>query len=122
MLRSTVPLSLIALALVFQFPPATAAGDDEVRVSMGRISSHWTPDEWTVTISYNELSDYAARPADEKLQRITVEWRQPELDALGNFCIIRGRLMLGEQPIDWFQGVTVYMAKSPGAQPDGSGG
>lgn len=105
-------------------------GAEDVQVSATSAGSswHWTPDEWVYTEEYEEIQGYAQRPDDDVLQSMTVEWQPPELDALGNFCTVRGRLSVpgngaeGRRPVDWFQGVTVYMAKTPGSKPDWSAG
>lgn len=84
-------------------------------------------DSWTRTSTY-ELSGYAERPEEGVVQSVNVRWAEPEIDALGNYCTLRGQLWIPNEvagkarPIDWFQGVTVYVAFSSGSQPDWSKG
>jgi hypothetical protein len=83
--------------------------------------------EWESVSRYTDIREYQPRPADEIVQTIAVEWHPPERDALGNYLFIRGRLTIpgddgASRPIDWFQGFTLLMAKSPDARPDWSRG
>jgi hypothetical protein len=104
-----------------------SAADDESDVA-GSASWHWTPDEWTYTETNHNAGGYADRPGEGTLNAITAAWRRPELDALGNFCTVRGRLSVAdydngkERPVDWLQGITVYMGIAPEAKPDWSEG
>ena len=88
----------------------------------------WTPNAWTRTEDYGRIQGFSARPDEKVVGAITVEWRQPELDALGNICIIRGQLTRSSdeektpKPVDWFQGLTLYMANASDAKPDWSTG
>jgi hypothetical protein len=107
---------------------ATPDGDDEVHASRRGASWHSTPQEWTYTQGYTDIKDYADRPDEPTLKALGVEWQKPELDALGNFCIVRGQVRMPEdsqkrmRPISWFQGVTVYLGTTPGARPNWSKG
>jgi len=83
-------------------------------------------DLWSISSLY-EISGYAERPEKDVVQSVVVRWAVPEIERSGNYRI-RGRLWIpGEgaskaRPIDWFQGVTIYVATSPGGQPDWSKG
>jgi hypothetical protein len=96
--------------------------------SMGGVSSYWTPQEWTYTVNYREIRDYTERPDEQTLKGLSIVWQKPELDALGNLCTVRGQVRMMDKsqkrtkPINWFQGVTVYMGMTPVARPDWSKG
>jgi hypothetical protein len=115
------------LFLAFLSPFPIRAFPDEHYTQQG-FSSHWTPQEWTCTINYAEIRDYGDRPDEEALKRLSVVWQKPELDTLGNLSTIRGQLKTTDhgqkqtKPINWFQGVTIYLAMTPNARPDWSKG
>lgn len=75
---------------------------------------------------YAPIKGFKPRPAAAVLNSITVEWRPAERDPLGNYCRFRGQLRFSDKtvvkPVDWFQGVTVYLASLPGKQRDWSNG
>jgi hypothetical protein len=119
------------LLMTCDVPPAISAppdGDDKVRASSDGGSWHWTPQEWTYSAKYTDIKDYADRPDEQTLKELSVEWQEPELDALGNICTVRGQIRMRDngrkrtQAITWFQGLTVYLATTSGAQPDWSTG
>src|SRR5579862_3726456 len=83
----------IWIGLWLSLVPARGTAE-EVEVSTGGFSSSWTPDEWTVSESSSDITRYAKRPDEQTLKAVTVEWQRPALDALGNFCTIRGRLVV----------------------------
>jgi hypothetical protein len=125
MLTTACPWLLLTLIL----PTAMSDGpddDDQVRASYSSGEWRGSDHEWTISRPYNRIRDYADRPDDQTLKSLTIEWQKPELDALGNFCTIRGQLKTpdngqhGTKPITWFQGVTVYMAMTFDAKPDWS--
>jgi hypothetical protein len=112
-------------------PPAISAapdGDYEVRASSGRIEWHWTPQEWTYSKAYTDIKDYSDQPDEQTLNSLSVEWQNPELDALGNLCTVRGLVKMFDngqkrtQPVTWFQGVTIYLGTTPCAEPGWSRG
>jgi hypothetical protein len=88
----------------------------------------WTPQKWSASTEYTEIRGYGDRPNQQNSNALSVDWQEPELDVLGNFCTVRGQVRRNDQgqtrtrPINWFQGVTVYLGTTPGAQPDWSGG
>lgn len=104
-----------------------AVADEGIYTTRG-VSSHWTPQEWTYTVRYADIRNYAGRPDEQTLNSLSVEWQKPELDALGNQLTIRGQMKVSAKgqkrtkPANWFQGVTVYLGMSPGAKPDWSKG
>lgn len=120
------------LSLLFSFLPSIVVAQDgerDIHFSLGMgFSSLSTTDKWEYTSDYIEINGYAERPEVRILDAITVEWRQPELDSLGNLCKIRGQLRIAHKgrdqtkPVDWFQGVTVYMAMQSDVRPDWSNG
>ncbi len=69
--------------------------------------------------SFSVVRGFAPRPEDAVLAQLNVEWDPPELDELGNFLTLRGTLVTPStdpqqtRPIDWFQGITFYLAKQP---------
>lgn len=87
-----------------------------------RISAHYNGQAWERTESYTNLEGYGRRPDDGTFPKITVYWEPLKRDALGNLSLIRGRLQTstpgGTKPINWFQGVTVYLARIPGKTRD----
>ncbi len=91
---------------------------------------HWTGtgDGWTRQQGFTNIHGFAERPDDEVLETVTIEWQQPTLDTLGNKITVRGRLIVpvgdppGSRPVDWLQGISVYMSTKPGAQPEWSHG
>ncbi len=122
--RNCWGLLILALCLV---PSIAAVADDG---NYTRQGSSWssTGQEWTVTGQYADIRNYAQRPDVPGLNRLSVEWQEPTLDAFGNQFTIRGQVLVTEgddnqkqpRPIDWFQGVTVYLGMSPGAKVDWS--
>lgn len=102
--------------------------DNNLQASRRGGSWHWTPDEWTSEEDFVDIHGYAKPPAEQVLDRLTVQWQQPTLDKLGNICTVRGQLVVSEagkdssRPVNWFQGISVYLAKSPDAKPDWSKG
>jgi hypothetical protein len=103
------------------------SASDEVSYTTGGVSSHWTPQGWTHTESYADIRNYADRPDEQTLAALSIEWRELELDRLGNMCAIRGRVMMADgakrtKPINWFQGVAIYLGMAPNARPDWSRG
>jgi hypothetical protein len=118
------------IALATLLPSAIANSSEAGDFRAGRISSRWTPQEWTYTVQYSNISNYADRPDESTLNSLSVEWREPELDELGNQCTIRGRMLVNDndngegliRPFDWFQGITIYLGMNPEAKPDWSKG
>ena len=94
---------------------------------LGRSLWRSMGDMWTRTLDY-EINGYAERPDESTLKSVTVQWERPEVDRLGNFCTVRGQLRNPavdcdpSKPIDWFQGLTVSIARHPGLKPDWSKG
>lgn len=80
--------------------------------------------EWQLDCEYEDVTGYAARPVQAVVNTIRVEWLPLSRDRLGNFCIIGGQMRCTEQgrdrPVDWFQGITVYLSKRPDYSPDWS--
>ena len=72
------------------------------------------------------VSGYGARPSDEILSLVTVDWLPVERDPLGNRCKVSGHIQFSDRGvtknIDWFQGVAVYLAKQPDQELDWSKG
>ena len=72
--------------------------------------------------TFTTVSGYAARPDNEVLNEVTVEWLPIERDPLGNRCKVSGHLQFSDtgvtKNIDWFQGVAVYLAKQPNQELD----
>ena len=84
-----------------------------------------TNDSWC-SQTFPTVSGYAARPSNETLSMVTVEWLPIERDPLGNRCKVSGHLQLSDagvtKNIDWFQGVAVYLARQPNQELDWSNG
>lgn len=109
-----------------------ARGDDDPgerdEAPSSSATGRWTPDDWTYTETGVDVKGFADRPDKDTLNQITVEWQRPQLDPLGNLYQLRGQLLVpkkipGEmRPIDWYQGVTAYLAIEPENKPDWSNG
>src|SRR5579872_873135 len=119
--------AVILLAPLLGWLPAQPDRGEQDELPPRGGSSTWTPEEWT-TSAYEDAAGYADRPDDQTLKEIRVEWQKPDLDALGNFCRVRGRLQVldratqKKKSVDWLQGLEVYMAMAPDARPDWSRG
>jgi hypothetical protein len=121
----------VCVLLLWIVPPAIAAcadDNDEVRATGGGGSWNWTPEIGTGATLYKDIRDYSDRPGEEVLKSLVVEWQNPQLDGLGNFCTVRGQMKAPHAgrkeatPVTWFQGVTAYIATTPGDRPDWSKG
>ena len=101
---------------------------DEVTAESGWSYSASSGDGWIRQQRYANIHGFAERPDEKVLETVTVEWQQPTLDTLGNTFTVRGRLVVpasdppGSRPVDWFQGIALYMGTTPGAQPEWSHG
>ena len=119
----------LVLVLVALSGSVCALQDEKKQPSASMSSGSWnsTGDQWTSTSDY-QIEGYAPRPDESTLQSMRVQWEQPVVDPLGNFCTIRGQLQIPAdnpepmKPIEWFQGLTVYMARQPAAKPNWSRG
>lgn len=115
-------------ALMLLILSSLGAMPDEENYRINGTSSHWTPYGWSLTNNYEDIRNYADRPDEQTLNKLAVEWQKPEVDALGNFCTIRGQVLMTDKdrkprkPINWFQGVTVYLGTAPDDKPDWSKG
>lgn len=91
--------------------------------SAGGSGSDWG-NGWTETAFYSQIKGYAAPSKDVK--KYLVEYAPPQLDTFGNRCTFSGRVTYvsdKEQvasPVNWFQGVSVFLALEPNATPDWS--
>ncbi len=120
-------LPSLLLVLVPVIGSICTAQDKKVQPSASSNATSWrsTRDQWTRTSDY-QIEGYAPRPDESTLQSITVQWEQPVVDPLGNYCTLRGQLQIladnpePTKPIEWFQGLTVYMARQPAAKPNWS--
>jgi hypothetical protein len=103
---------------------ADERGDGQAAISSGAGSWQRTPKGWTSTQTFDEIRNFENRPEAAVLKTVTVEWQRPELDALGIMCTVRGRLLVPSaaenemRPVDWFQGVAVYMGIAPATRPE----
>jgi len=83
-------------------------------------SSRWYDGVRTDSTTYKDIRNYAARPA-EIPKSLAVNWDKPQFDLLGNIVTLRGTVLRdsdNHKPVDWFQGVSVYLAKIPGWKAD----
>jgi hypothetical protein len=118
----------VLLVLPIFFPPSIAALADDGNYTTRGSSWSSTAREWTLTVQYEDIVNYAKRPDEPTLNSLSVEWKEAAIDALGNQLTIRGQVMVTEgddyqkrtKHVDWFQGVTVYLGMSPDAKPDWS--
>jgi hypothetical protein len=122
------------LMFVMVFLPQVVLADETANTSKPFVSK-WgglfsgggdnTDDSWC-SQTFRTVSGYAARPGNEALSLVTVEWLPIERDPLGNRCKVSGHLQFSEagvtKNIDWFQGVAVYLAKQPNQELDWSKG
>ncbi len=101
---------------------------NEVTADTGWSYSASSGDGWIRQQRFTNIHGFAERPDDKVMEAVTIEWRQPTLDTLGNTFTVRGRLVVpaadppGSRPVDWFQGIALYMGTTPGAQPEWSHG
>jgi hypothetical protein len=98
-------------------------GDDDLPYWADSVRWSWTPELWVGRENYVGIRGNSPRPDDDALEAVRVEWVQPTLDALGNLCVVSGRLVVETSEdqvkhVDWFQGITCYLAKAPDAAPD----
>jgi hypothetical protein len=126
-MRHTIKAACLSLVFAFVLPPVVSVESADDSYSMRGTSSHWTRQEWTVTIDYAGIKNFADRPDEGELKGLSIEWQKPELDKLGNICIIRGQVKMTDdrkqtKAINWFQGVTVYLGMASEAKPDWSKG
>lgn len=102
------------------------AHDDVDVADVGFVTASFTSTgtTWSESLTYVNLKGYTDRPDPQLLTSVDVEWDSPDIDTFGNLCTVRGRLVLkhaesgAEKPVDWFQGITVSMARSPDTTPD----
>lgn len=125
--RSVFRSRLLLTASCCAFGAAlTSHADDQI--TPADASSSKAERRWLMSSDYMSEGPIPDRPDINTLKSIRIEWGTLERDALGNYCTIRGRLTVPgdkpgtRRPIDWFQGITVYLARAPGAAPDWSHG
>lgn len=116
-------LALIPCSTFAQFSPA----EDESYEINGSLDYGEMLDPGTErSRRVSRISGYTKRPDAAILSSVMVEWQKPVRDELGIHCKIRGQLRVpkqeGSRPVDWFQGVTVYLAAKPAAKRDWSKG
>ena len=89
---------------------------------------NWTPELWTATQHGYGTEKYAKRPEGDLSEHLSFDWQPAEFDRLGNICTIRCEISFidpiskEKRPVDWLQGVTLFLANSPGTTPDWSKG
>jgi len=117
----------VLLWIIVALTPIVVAGaDQETQATRGSVSWNWAEEEWSLEESFHDIQGYEPRPDERVLNAVSVLWHTPEWDALGNKCTFRGQLRQpgdeqgATKPVDWFQGLTLYVGKQPGAKPDWS--
>lgn len=121
-MRSFVAIVIICVVLILTPLRAWAwESEDEKYDLIWPRASHW--EGLTHTATYREADDCRPFPGEEALSRLKVEWREPVVTTRFGNVQIRGRLMVVEKngketPVDWFQGLRVLVATTPGATPD----
>lgn len=130
----SVLCSLVAAYLMFatQILTQLACAQDDQSIEMGISSGQtgvnwqWTPSGWIQTSYYSAEEDFGKLPDQATLKKLVVQWQTPTRSALGNTCTVSGQLFLNQNnkktPVNWRQGVTVFLAKHSGASPDWSAG
>ena len=127
-IQTALVMGIGLLVCVLLPPPGLAAGGSPKGPT--GIGYEWSSnrDGWTRTIKYADIRNYAVGPVDLAARTITVAWQPLQLDQLGNICTVSGELQVSGDgqpqptPVNWFQGVTVYMAKAPDTKLDWSKG
>ena len=97
-------------------------------IQSGQLGSYsngswgWSGNE--STSHYSDIADYEKKP--EKHGAIKVTFQSAKLNKLGNRCRIMGRVVHvadgTAKPVNWFQGISIYLAKTPEKKCDWSSG
>ncbi|MES2787980.1 MAG: hypothetical protein V4719_00050 [Planctomycetota bacterium] len=115
-------LTLMPGSLLAQF-----ALKDQDPADLNKELSHWHLGPGSSqSNSYRPIKGYADRPDGANLSSVRVEWLSLARDPLGDHCKIRGKLTIpngtATQPVNWLQGILVYLSSQPDAKPDWSQG
>jgi hypothetical protein len=131
--RQITRVTALALALS-SMAFGTASADDLLKDLIGAreasraMHMRGTDEGWMAWTTYDETNRDVDRPSAEVMESITVHWEAPVLDAMGNFCTVRGQVLYQPEgdddlrAVDWFQGITLYVEPLAGVQPDWSAG
>ena len=91
---------------------------DQNRASFS--SSRWTSNGWVQETGIEKPLSSAPQPPIDVLLDLRVEWTEIKIDSLGHQLILIGHLNVSKKkddsvrvPINWHQGITVALAKSP---------
>ena len=90
----------------------------------GIASMSLNENHWKDRLECFDIKGYSAKP--ESVSRYIAKFDSPKLDQLGNKCEFSGRLKFesGNQidDVNWFQGVSIYLARQPDVQVDWTSG
>jgi len=89
------------------------------------MAAAWTGVSWKETSSCHEIKGYTTRP--ETILSYEAMFQKPKLGMFGHNCTIHGQLKFlpadGESaPVNWFQGISVYLSSIPDTRLDWSQG
>ncbi len=115
-------LSLVLISLSLE----TRAIAEDDRPATGGSSWSSRNGQWTRSSFYSNIRNFAVRPEGMEDLKFRLTWQPPQFDRLGNLFTVSGQLkvMQGEKihPVDWFQGITVYMGVAAAEPADWSAG
>ena len=118
----------LGVMMVLALLPQVMRADDVAKKGMPFVSKGggYSRGSENSSQTFSTVSGYAARPGNETLSLVTVEWLPIERDPIGNRCKVSGHLQFSNagvtKNIDWFQGVVAYLAKQPDQELDWSKG
>ena len=118
----------LGVMMVLALLPQVMRADDVAKKGMPFVSNGggYSRGSENSSQTFSTVSGYAARPGNETLSLVTVEWLPIERDPIGNRCKVSGHLQFSNagvtKNIDWFQGVVAYLAKQPDQELDWSKG
>lgn len=120
--------ALVALIFFVIVTTASAADRNVPLWSSGGGGGSGTGTGYRTWQSYLKINGYVQRPPEEVVQQVSVKWDEHRLDQLGNILTIHGRLRTHadsegkSEPVNWFQGLSIYLHRTPDTEVDWSQG
>lgn len=106
------------------FPIQIQADENAPRSSS--YSSQSSSESWEISSSYTNVVGFGGRPEGYAFLSYRVVWRPVAVDPLGRTAKVTGALQVKKEdtfvPVDWFQGISIYLAKMADDKPDWSSG
>ncbi len=110
----------VVLAVITSLASPQSPADDMPQSNGTSCSSR--NGEWVRKSMYSNIRNFEERPVGLQFLKFKVTWQPLKTDPLGNICTASGQLSVAKgnayTPVDWFQGVTVFMASGVDNQPD----